>query len=769
MIATLNRDARATLRVLAGTALGILPVKQMFTDSGWLIDVWLTMAILILPAVALRTRQRPAAWQLLPGMGLAALFLTARFLPDHALLGFIPTLSTGSDLNHISQLVRTAMSDDAAPVHTTPAIRFYLAAGLALLAALIDVVAVCLRAPALTGVAFLLAATISGAVSRHAVGWLLIAGGAIGFLLVLSSGAGTDLARWGRRAPDGASSSVLRSRAGESGRRIGAIALVLALIVASIVPIPSGNVIANALHHNGDAGTGTGKGGVFLDPLATLRGQLTRSSAVNLFDVDITAAKGGEPFYLRQEILDDYNGTAWVQGDPGSAAPRPIQSGAFVGQPAVRTDKTAVDTYTAKIHITQAAGAPPLFYVPANLTGASSDWRWDGQDELVSGKVARNQTYTEQVQQPRPTAAELSASDPTVTAGLQRDLQLPSSMPSSVATLVTNITTAATTPYSKALAIFDFFADPANNFVYSLNTKPGDSGSDLVDFLTNRVGYCQQYAAAMGVMLRLASVPSRVVLGYTHPSADKNGHFQVTTNDAHAWVEAYFGGIGWVPFDPTPLGGSDTARSVPLAWAPRETGGAGGSTTAPSAVANPAQSPGAADAKSAATSAAEHHNSSDLGRWAPIVLLVLGILVVLGLVPAFVRWMRRRRRFALAGAGRPLALWAELQDTCVDLGIGWSAARSPRQVVAWLREFGLDRDGAAQLRIITDAVELYSYGPRPDTTEVLADELSASLQIVRRQLVTAADPGARWRMRLRPASLWRKEGHALIGRSTTRV
>ena len=145
----------------------------MFTDGGWLVDVWLTMAIVVLPAAALRTRYRPAAWQLLPGLGLAATFLTARFLPEHASFGFLPSLATSSDLGRLSDIVRATMSDQAASVHTSPAIRFYLAAGLALLAALIDIVAVCCKAPALTGIAFLLAATICGAVTRSAVSWCL--------------------------------------------------------------------------------------------------------------------------------------------------------------------------------------------------------------------------------------------------------------------------------------------------------------------------------------------------------------------------------------------------------------------------------------------------------------------------------------------------------------------------------------------------------------------------------------------------------------------
>ncbi len=134
--------------------------------------------------------------------------------------------------------------------------------------------------------------------------------------------------------------------------------------------------------------------------------------------------------------------------------------------------------------------------------------------------------------------------------------------------LVTQITRGRATPYARARAISDWFADPANNFVYSLKTTKGDSGNDLVDFLQQRSGYCQQYAAAMGVMLRLAGVPSRLVLGYMHPAPDSNGNFKITTFDAHAWVEAFFPGLGWVPFDPTPTAGLTGGKKTDLSYAP---------------------------------------------------------------------------------------------------------------------------------------------------------------------------------------------------------
>ncbi len=746
-----DADARRTVRVLIGTALGVLPLKALFTDWGWLVDVWLAMAILILPAAAFRIRQRAAAWHLWPGMVLAALFLTARFLPDHAYFGLVPSYATGSDLNQLAQSLRTAMSDQAAPIHSFPAVRFYLAVGVALIAALIDVVAVCLRAPALTGIAFLISATISGAASRQAVNWVLIAAAAAGYLLVLSSTSGTDLARWGQRAPDTPHSSTLRTRASETGRSIAAIGIVLALLLASLVPMPSGNTIADQLHHSGASGNGRDKGGIFLDPLASLHGQLSRSTPINLFTVRVSRASGNEPFYLRQEVLDTYNGTAWVPGGTETNS-APVRTSDFSARPPVNTAQTALDTYTAAIHIQQAAGAPVLFYVPRSLTGGAADWSWDASNQLVLGKISRDQNYTEQVQQPAPSFAQLNASPDIVGAALQPDLQLPANTPAFVSNLVKSLVRNTNTPYARATAIFNYFADPANNFVYSLTTKQGDSGSDLVDFLTNKAGYCQQYAAAMGVMLRLAGVPARVVLGYTHPAADSQGNFQVTTNDAHAWVEAYFTGVGWVPFDPTPLTGINADRSVALPWAPKQSAQTSTGSAAPTTAAPTTSEQAPAD--TGGISGAIATKGSDWSQRLTIAGLAVAALLLLGLAPALLRMARRRRRLAAGRAGDPIALWSELQDTCLDLGIGWSAARTPRQVLSWLREFGLDADGVTRLETIVGSVELYSFGPEAARSAWSGAELVDNLATVRGQLVGAAGRGRRWRMRLWPLSLW---------------
>ena len=75
----------------------------------------------------------------------------------------------------------------------------------------------------------------------------------------------------------------------------------------------------------------------------------------------------------------------------------------------------------------------------------------------------------------------------------------------------------------------------------------------LVSFLNTRRGYCQHFAGAMALMLRYLGIPARVAVGFTSGTYDKGARtWTVTDHDAHAWVEAWFRGYGWLPFDPTP-------------------------------------------------------------------------------------------------------------------------------------------------------------------------------------------------------------------------
>ncbi|HEX5015590.1 MAG TPA: transglutaminase domain-containing protein [Candidatus Limnocylindrales bacterium] len=81
-------------------------------------------------------------------------------------------------------------------------------------------------------------------------------------------------------------------------------------------------------------------------------------------------------------------------------------------------------------------------------------------------------------------------------------------------------------------------------------------------FATYRRGYCEHYATLMTVLLREKGIPARFVEGFLPGDLDeRTGIEQVPNSAAHAWVEVFFPGTGWVSFDPT---GGGVSASSPL-------------------------------------------------------------------------------------------------------------------------------------------------------------------------------------------------------------
>ena len=108
----------------------------------------------------------------------------------------------------------------------------------------------------------------------------------------------------------------------------------------------------------------------------------------------------------------------------------------------------------------------------------------------------------------------------------------------------------ADTPYETVLALENWFR-LRGGFRYD-ESPPAVDGAPLIAFVNRtKAGYCQHYAGAMTLMLRMLGIPSRVAVGFTSGNLE-NGSWVVTDHEAHAWVEVWFAGQGWVPFDPTP-------------------------------------------------------------------------------------------------------------------------------------------------------------------------------------------------------------------------
>jgi protein-glutamine gamma-glutamyltransferase len=104
-----------------------------------------------------------------------------------------------------------------------------------------------------------------------------------------------------------------------------------------------------------------------------------------------------------------------------------------------------------------------------------------------------------------------------------------------------------------------FLAKDENGLpTYYYTDNPGVPGMPSANKLTyflfeNKKGYCAYYAGATLFLLRSLGIPSRVATGFlTVERSSKNpGWYFFYEDQAHAWVQAYFPGYGWIDFDTT--------------------------------------------------------------------------------------------------------------------------------------------------------------------------------------------------------------------------
>jgi hypothetical protein len=115
-------------------------------------------------------------------------------------------------------------------------------------------------------------------------------------------------------------------------------------------------------------------------------------------------------------------------------------------------------------------------------------------------------------------------------------------------------------PYEVMLALEAWLSGP--DFLYTLDLPPLPASNGIDYFLTKtRRGHCELFASALALMARSRGIPARVVSGYRGGDFSPiDRAYSVRASMAHLWVEAYFNGLGWVRFDPSPQTDLDTTR-----------------------------------------------------------------------------------------------------------------------------------------------------------------------------------------------------------------
>lgn len=150
---------------------------------------------------------------------------------------------------------------------------------------------------------------------------------------------------------------------------------------------------------------------------------------------------------------------------------------------------------------------------------------------------------------------------------MSRYLQLPDELPERVIDLAHEVTALESNPYDMVKSVEHFLKTE-----YLYTNRPnvdGASSDDLVDRFLFEVqeGYCDYFSSSMVVLTRALGIPARWVKGYSSGvlpvedyitfipdqfiDRDAGGTYTVRNADAHSWVEVYFEGWGWLPFEPT--------------------------------------------------------------------------------------------------------------------------------------------------------------------------------------------------------------------------
>ena len=129
-------------------------------------------------------------------------------------------------------------------------------------------------------------------------------------------------------------------------------------------------------------------------------------------------------------------------------------------------------------------------------------------------------------------------------------LELPGKPSARLAELVHGWRAQAPTPEALVGRALAYFREEP--FFYTLN-PPLTPDDPVESFLfETRRGFCEHYATAFVVLMRIAGIPARVVTGYQGGQWNPLGRFlEVKQADAHAWAEVWLAGSGWTRIDPT--------------------------------------------------------------------------------------------------------------------------------------------------------------------------------------------------------------------------
>lgn len=743
---------RLSVAGLVATLLSAVTLAPLVRDYAWVVPVVIVVAVVVGTGAALRQLVR--VWPVVALAQLLAftLTVTALFVRDVAVWGVVPGPEAIGALNQLLQDGLALTREAAAPVPDRSGVVLMLVGGIGLVAVVVDVIAASLGRPAVAGLPLLAVYCVPAAVLPEGLDWQYFVVAAVGFLVLVAADAGDRVRSWGRVLGGTNPENGIAALGGplSGARRVAAVSLAVAVVLPLVIPglgermLTSGNGLG--------PGKGTGKISV-VNPILTLRQNLGARSKEPVIRYRTTVAT---PEPLRIVSDSEFTGEQWAPATGSISRRQRVQDG--LAAPPGLTTAISTQQHETDVQIFNLKETYLPTPYPATRVEIDGDWLYEmGSLNIVGdGESTVGISYRVQHLAVNPTPAQLDAAAAPAASVVATYTKLPGQLPAVIRTTAQRIAGTGT-PYQQAVRLQEWFRT-GGGFVY--DERPSGAGDDsgedaIVAFLRGKRGYCVQFASAMAVMARTLGIPARVGVGFLPGKQVGAGTYEVSLQDAHAWPELYFEGVGWTRFEPTPAARVANVPSYTL-----------GEEQQPAAAASPSASASAAPSASAelpdvagrpfdpgADTAVPEPSLGERVPWRVLAVLA-GLLLLLG-VPKLASIGARRLRWGRArtAIGRAETAWDDLREQLGDLGIGWATSWTPR---ALQRRLGDDHDlsgsdRAALGRLVTD-LESARYAPPTGLHGRDAEDQRRDVDLVVKAVAATCPPSARRRAALFPRS-----------------
>ncbi|HEX7107226.1 MAG TPA: DUF3488 and transglutaminase-like domain-containing protein [Acidothermaceae bacterium] len=286
-------------------------------------------------------------------------------------------------------------------------------------------------------------------------------------------------------------------------------------------------------------------------------GTLDLNARGALSDAPVLEVDASAPRYWQGAVFADFDGRSWRSSRQGGLLLWTPDDGMLrpAGAPAPVRFRTDHATVLGGVDVVLAPGAPTGYAGPGTVVSDP-----DGNARFVGDGPDRNAGYD--------VASVLAgASDDALRAAAGADVDdprwtaVPSVMAPRVRALAVQLTASASNRFDAVAAVEDYLKATETYDINSPLPRRGDDPIDDFLFVSHR-GFCEQFATAAVMLLRSVGVPARLVTGYAFgDTTSRPGERIFRQRDAHAWVQVYYPGVGWVASDATPSGAAGAASS----------------------------------------------------------------------------------------------------------------------------------------------------------------------------------------------------------------